>query len=135
MARLIDTTVFIDVERLGHPVSMVRELVAGESIAISSVTAAELLLGVERADSLRRRQHRLDFVESVFADFLILPFDLRVARVHARVWAYLLSAGQRIAQHDVMIAATTLAHDMSLLTENLRDFERVPGLVVGRPDW
>ena len=135
MARLIDTTVFIDLERLGHPASALRTLLADEIIAMSSVSASELLLGAERADSPERRRQRAEFIESVLADVPVLPFDLRVARVHARVGAKLLATGQAIARHDLMIAATALAHGYAILTDNLRDFERVPGLVVHQPDW
>jgi predicted nucleic acid-binding protein len=102
---------------------------------MSSVTASELLLGVERADALERRQQRAVFVESVLADLPVLPFDLHAARVHARVGAQLIASGQPIARHDLMIAATALAHGYTMLTDNLRDFERVPGLMVQRPAW
>jgi tRNA(fMet)-specific endonuclease VapC len=135
MARLIDTTVLIEAERRGHSLSVIHGLAEGESVAMSSISAAELLLGVERADSLSRRQQRLEFVDSVLADIPVLPFDLDVARVHARVSAHLLATGQPIARHDVMIAATALAHGYAMLTQNLRDFERVPGLVVQAPSW
>jgi|SRR5687768_4323285 len=135
MAQLIDTTVLIDAERQGQTLSVLQELLAGESIAMSSISAAELLLGVERADTLARRQQRLEYVNSILADIPVLPFDLDVARVHSRVSAYLLATGQLIPQNDVMIAATALAHGYAMLTHNLRHFERVPGLFVQRPDW
>ena len=135
MAQLIDTTVLIDAERQGRSLSMLQELVPGESIAVSSISASELLLGVERADTLARRQQRLEYVNSILADIPVLPFDLDVARVHARVSAHLLATGQAIPQNDVMIAATALTHGYAMLTHNLRHFERVPGLVVQRPDW
>ena len=135
MAQLVDTTVLIEAERLGHPLSVLRELGSGEPIAVSSISAAELLLGVERADSLSRRQQRMEYVESILTDIRVLPFDLDVARVHARMAAHLLATGQPIAQNDVMIAATALAYGYAMLTHNIRHFGRVPGLVVQRPDW
>ena len=64
-----------------------------------------------------------------------LPFDLRVARMHARIWAQLAAAGQPIGAHDVLIAATALAHGYAVLTQHLRDFQQVPGLVVRQPNW
>ena len=135
MAQLIDTTVLIDAERQGQTLSVLQELLAGESIAVSSSSAAELLLGVERADTLARRQQRLEYVNSILADIPVLPFDLDVARVHARVSAHLLATGQPIPQNDVMIAATALAYGYAMLTHNFRHFERVPGLFIQRPDW
>ena len=65
----------------------------------------------------------------------VLPFDLLVARVHARVSAQLLDAGRLIGAHDLLIAATALAHGYAVLTQNLRDFRRVPGLDVRQPSW
>ena len=58
-------------------------LAAGESLALASITASEQLSGVERADTLERRQHRLAFVEAVLRIVPVLPFDLQVAREHA----------------------------------------------------
>jgi tRNA(fMet)-specific endonuclease VapC len=110
-------------------------LAAGEPLALASITASELLSGIERADSLEHRQRRLAFVETVLSIVPVLPFDLQVAREHARLDAQLRALGQQIGANDLLIAATALSHDMPVLTENLRDFERVPGLVVQRPDW
>jgi len=134
MARLIDTTVFIEVERRGHPPSAVQVLAAGEPIAMSSISAAELLFGVERADSLERRRQRVEFIEAVLAEVPVLPFDLHVARVYGQVWGRLRATGTQIARHDLMIAATAMAFGNEVLTYNIRHFERVPGLTVSRPD-
>jgi tRNA(fMet)-specific endonuclease VapC len=135
MARLIDTSVIIKFERQGHHQRLFSALTAGEALAVSSITASELLLGAERADTEDRRQQRFGFVDAVLRLIPALPFDLQAARVHARIQAQLLSAGQQIGANDLFIAATALAHNMPVLTENIRDFERVPGLVVHRPDW
>ncbi len=57
-----------------------------------------------------------------------------VARVHARLVADLTAAGRLIGPNDVMIAATAVAHGYGLLTLNVREFARVPGLDVRRHD-
>ena len=44
-------------------------------------------------------------------------------------------AGQTTGAHDLLIAATALAHGYGVMTDNIRDFERVPGLEVRQPDW
>ena len=75
------------------------------------------------------------FVEAVLQLAPTVPFDLRVARTHARLWSELAAAGQQVGAHDQLIAATALAHGYAVLTENLRDFQRVPGLAVRRPTW
>ena len=65
----------------------------------------------------------------------ILPFGLAEARIHARIWAGLTASGTLIGAHDLLIAATALAHGFDLLTDNVREFSRVPGLVVRQPVW
>jgi tRNA(fMet)-specific endonuclease VapC len=120
MARLIDTSVIIDLERRRHPAERISVLAAGEPLALASITANELLSGVERADTLEHRQHRLTFVEAVLRIVPVLPFDLQVAREHARLDAQLRTVGQLIGANDLLIAATALTHEMSVLTENLR---------------
>jgi tRNA(fMet)-specific endonuclease VapC len=97
---------------------------------LSVITASELLHGVHRADTPRRQLTRSAFVEAVLAAFPILELDLNVARVHAKLWADLAGTGALIGAHDLWIAATALAHSLTLLSTNLRDFGRIPGLVL-----
>jgi tRNA(fMet)-specific endonuclease VapC len=130
MARLIDTSVFIEIEQRGQPISDLFRTMTGEPVGLSSVTAAELLFGVERADAGKRRLARAAFIETVFSALFIVPFDLPAAREYARMSAYLRRVGQDISVHDHMIAATALAHGFSVVTHNMRHFERVPGLDV-----
>lgn len=59
-----------------------------------------------------------------------IPITESVARLHAAIWAQLEAAGEIIAAHDLWIAATSLTHGLTLVTRNVRDFERVPGLEV-----
>lgn len=50
------------------------------------------------------------------------------ARAHAQLWAKLASEGVLIGAHDLWLAATCIAHDLTMITANLREFERVQGL-------
>ena len=128
MALLIDTSVLIAVERKEAPTPPGE--FDGESASISAITASELLHGVERATDEARRARRQAFVERVLDTLPVLPFDLDVARVHARVWARLSGRGEAIGAHDLIIAATALSRDLVVLTRNTREFTRVEGLVV-----
>jgi predicted nucleic acid-binding protein len=112
-----------------------QEVTAEPLSALSSVTAAELLLGVERARSEDRERRRAEFVDAVLVAFPVLPFDLEAARAHARIAAELFASGETIGQHDLMIAAAALARGYAVLTHNVRHFERVRGLVVEVPNW
>lgn len=135
MARLIDTSVWIALERRGESLSALDEVTNGEPFALASITASELLVGVHRAATQEQRERRLDFVESVLDHVPILPFDLVAARAHAQVIVTLSAVGRAIGSNDSQIAAIALASGYVLLTHNLRHFERVPGLVAQRPDW
>jgi tRNA(fMet)-specific endonuclease VapC len=108
-------------------------LVPNEALAIAAITASELLTGVHRANTESRRLRREAFVEGILALIPVLPIDLRVARVHAHLWAILAADGQTIGAHDLWIAATALTHGYSVLTHNVREFNRMPGLVVVQP--
>ena len=135
MALLIDSTVFIALERQDRRIVELASSAGDEPVALAAITASELLAGVLRADTPERRLRRGAFVEAILDVVPIVAFDLRIARVHAQIWTQLMAAGQGIGSHDLLIAATALAHDNSILTENVREFGRVAGLTVRRPDW
>ena len=59
---------------------------------------------------------------------LILSFETEEARVHAGLFAFLAKKGKMIGAHDLIIAATAIVHNCAVLTENFKEFERVPGL-------
>jgi tRNA(fMet)-specific endonuclease VapC len=72
----------------------------------------------------------LAFVEGVLARLEPIPIGPEVARIHAEVWARLEVDGAIVGAHDLWIAATALAHDLTVMTSNVREFERVPGLSI-----
>jgi predicted nucleic acid-binding protein len=99
-----------------------------EPFGISIVTVAELLHGVERANTEVRRIKRQAFVERVLEVFPVLPFDIAAARTYARIWAALARKGETVGAHDLIIAATAISLDYAVLTMNLRDFGKIEGL-------
>ena len=94
------------------------------------VTVSELLIGVHRANTEERRQRRSAFVEAVISGVGVLDFTIESARVHAEIYADLAKKGQMIGAHDLIIAATARHHGLSILTDNVDEFSRVPGLQV-----
>jgi predicted nucleic acid-binding protein len=94
------------------------------------VTVSELLLGVHGADTEARRNRRSAFVEAIIAGVRALNFSTEIARLHAQIYAELGRQGQLIGAHDLIIAATARHHGLSLLTDNVDEFSRVPGLQV-----
>jgi tRNA(fMet)-specific endonuclease VapC len=129
LGTLLDSSVLIRLERSGRGLLAVPE---DEEVGIAAITAAELLHGVLRANAQHRSQ-RAAFVEHALETLPVLPFDLTVARVHARLWADLASSGRLIGPHDLIIAATALASGWLVATHNVSEFSRVPALVVREP--
>ena len=130
MAVLIDASILIEAERGRLDLEPHVERHRDEESFVSVITASELLHGVHRATSVNIRAKRSAFVEGVLERFPLLSVDLACARAHAQVWADLRKAGAMIGPHDLWLAATCLAHGLTMVTANLREFERVPGLAV-----
>ncbi len=138
MGTLLDTTVFVELERATRelPQTVAMRAVADrlqdtigaeEEVGIATITASELLHGVHRA-SEQHRARREAFVETTLDAFPALPFDLLAARVHARIWAQLAAAGRDVGAHDRIVAATAIASGWRVATANQRHFEHIPGL-------
>jgi tRNA(fMet)-specific endonuclease VapC len=127
---LIDSSVLIDIERGLFDLDRLPADAADEDIAISAVTAAELLHGVHRASKGRIRARREAFVERLLEAWPVLPFDLIAARIHAKLWAELAAKGVSIGAYDLMIGATAVANGLHLITRDKRSFPKIPGLQV-----
>jgi len=128
MGVILDSSEIIALERSR---GSVESLVAGredEPFGISVVTMAELLHGVERADTETRKIRRQAFVEKVIEMIPVFPFDSGVARIYARIWASLVQRGFTVGAHDLIIAATAISMDYTVITANRRDFEKIEGL-------
>ena len=128
MGLLIDTDVWVLAERSASPLNLSRWQHLGEAY-MSAVTASELLVGVERANSAQRRAKRAAFVEHLLGSIAVLDFSFAVARTHARMLAALPKSKTATA-HDALIAATALHHGCAVLTRNQADFQIFAGLAV-----
>ncbi|WP_333647959.1 PIN domain-containing protein [Candidatus Binatus sp.] len=128
MAALIDSSVFIAGERGRIDLADLLASLGGELLALSAVTASELLYGLQRARTAAQRERRNAYVEAIFAQMTVLAFDLTVARVHSAVSTELDRTGRQVGAHDLMIAATAMAHDYRVATRDLRSFPKIPGL-------
>ena len=132
MGVIFDSSVLVYLER---NLQQIEKIIAGrenEPFGISVITVSELLHGVHRADSEKRRLKREAFVEKVIEVFPVYPFDLAASRIYARVWANLARKGVTIGSHDLMIGATCISLGFSVVTLDVRDFEKIPGLKVER---
>ena len=101
---------------------------APANIAVPTIVVYELETGIAK-DAVKRRG-QLDQLLQVVA---VLPFGIEEAKAAARLRARLEQDGTPISPMDTLIAGTALAHRAALVTRNVREFGRVPGLQV--QDW
>lgn len=96
-------------------------------LCISSITLAELEYGMKHSsDPVRNEQALLRFL----APLSVLPFGAAAASEYGEIRAYLQSQGIPIGPLDMLIAGHAKAEDMILVTNNVREFERVPNLEI-----
>jgi len=119
---LLDTSVFVASES-GRRIDV--ESLPGEG-AISPITVAELHVGVLAAADVDTRARRLATLEAV-ADIETLPIDNRVAAAWALLRIHLAESKRRLNVNDLWIAATALAHDLPVVTQD-DDFDPIDGV-------
>ncbi len=106
---------------------------APESLAISVITAGELRFGVKRLGTSQRASALAQRLEQILESFATLPLPPEAGDCYAATRTHLETKGTPIGGNDLWIAAHALAGDMTVITNNLREFQRVPGLKV--EDW
>ncbi len=128
MGALIDSSVLIAAERGSLDLGSILEGYGDVDFALSAITASDLLHGVHRANSEKRRSRREAYVETLLSRLPVIAFDLVSARTHARLSARLAAKGVAIGAHDLIIAATAIARGLDVATRDERSFPRIPGL-------
>ncbi|MGB7591212.1 MAG: type II toxin-antitoxin system VapC family toxin [Terriglobia bacterium] len=129
MAFLMDTCVWVDVERGVLAPADVEALTQGEPIFMSPVTLAELRFGAEIASDPGTRQKRLAALRRLERKPL-LPIDGTTGGIFGSLAAQIKAAGRqhRYRVQDLWLASQALQHACRLLTRNKHDFEDIPGL-------
>ena len=123
---LLDTNIVIYV--IKHRPPEVREVfnLHHGRMAISAVTLAELLHGAEKSADVPRN---LRVVEDFCSRLDVLPYGLKAAQHYGSIRATLERRGQPIGVNDLHIAAHARSEGLTLVSNNLREFERVEGLL------
>lgn len=134
MSYLIDTNVLSELRRRDPDVNVVRWMAdrPATTLYLSVLTLGELRKGVEGLPEGNRKRRLLDWLEVELPTFFagrILPVDATVAVRWGRLLA---QAGRPLPAIDSLLAATALAHGLTLVTRNLRDFQH-PDLTVLDP--
>ena len=124
---MLDTNIVSDLVRRPQGVVAKRIAEIGEqAVCTSIVVAAELRFGSAKATSTRLRQQ----VDAVLAALPVLPLDIPVDRCYGEIRHVLEQSGNPIRPNDLLIAAHAVTLDLILVSANLREFQRVPGLTV-----
>ncbi len=97
-------------------------------VAISAIVAHELFYGAFKS---QRMSHNVALVDALL--FPVIEFDKEDARQAGQIRASLATKGAGIGPYDILIAGQAIARDVILVTHNIREFARVPGLRL--EDW
>ncbi|HUY27521.1 MAG TPA: type II toxin-antitoxin system VapC family toxin [Candidatus Binataceae bacterium] len=131
MRFLLDTCVISDFAQ-GHPQVLARvKSIAPAELAASTITEMEVAYGLILNPKLARRLKPV--MDAFFGAIHVLPYDRASAQASASARAILKRRGRPIGAYDVLIAGAALAHDLIVVTSNVREFKQVEGLRV--EDW
>ncbi len=127
LAYLLDTNILSDLVRHPQGMAATRITKAGEDrVCTSIVAAAELRYGAAKSNSAKLA----DRVDLILSALEILPLEVPADHRYAALRHHLTRQGTPIGPNDLLIAAHALASELTVVTANVREFSRVPGLKV-----
>ncbi len=124
---LLDTNILSDFIR--HPTGKIFtkiQEVGEETICTSIIVACELEFGAEKKNSQRLKQR----ITLAFSMIPVLPLTQKVTSYYAKARTYLEQQGTPIGNNDLLIASHALSLNLTVITNNVREFSRVPNLQV-----
>ena len=131
MKYLLDTNIYVALIRQ-RPKGLIKQLTSYKpgDIGISTITIAELIHGAQKSSQVEQNMAALD---QFLLPLEIADFDQSAAFVYGYIRNYLESKGTLIGSMDMLIAAHALSLDVALVTNNTREFKRIPNLKI--EDW
>jgi len=131
MKFLLDTNTCIALIRR-RPAGLIKKLTSYRpgDVGISTITAAELVYGAQKSNLTEQNMTALD---QFLLPLEVADFDQSAAVFYGEIRAYLESKGTLIGSMDMLIAAHALSLEVALVTNNTREFKRVPNLKI--EDW
>ncbi len=136
MGLILDSSVVIDAERRGETVERLIERIINsigdQDAALSAAGLTEIVRGIYRASTPQIRSRRESFLNELLADLTVYPYTKETAMLAGKLDGEQQNKGVVIPFADLLIGATALALSYSVLTVNVRHFERIPGLSVVR---
>ncbi|HEY5330866.1 MAG TPA: PIN domain-containing protein [Acidobacteriaceae bacterium] len=134
MGAVVDTGIFIAHERRGSSALVLRagltNISPPESFVVSCISLAELVHGIYRAKTSEQYAKRYTFVREVSSAFPVLSFTEDTAWIAGRIRGEQAKAGNTLPFADSLIAAVAIELDYGVVTLNVRDFVRIPGIRV-----
>lgn len=130
MGLVVDTSALIALERSGRGAAELVGKLGEEAPVIPAIVYAELLVGVELADSIGRARRRRARIEALVARCPVIEFGSAIAELWATMFATLSREGLMIPANDLVVAVTALYLDYGVLVgpKDEAHFRRVPGL-------
>lgn len=125
LAYMLDTNICIHVMKTYPPRLRERFNRLAEQLCISSITLGELHYGAEKS---ARRAENLTAIEHFVARLEILPFGPKAAAHYGQMRAELERAGTPCGPHDMQIGGHARSEGLTVVTKNVREFGRMPGL-------
>jgi tRNA(fMet)-specific endonuclease VapC len=136
MGLILDSSVVIDAERRRETVEgLIARVIAvtgDQEAALSAVGLTELIHGIYRARTPEIRLHRETFLDELLRDLAVFPYTKVTAMLAGKLDGEQQNVGIVIPFTDLLIGATALSLGYSVLTANLRHFQKIPGLPVVR---
>ena len=128
MPFLFDTDAISELLRPKPAAGFVRwvRAVPREEQFVSAITVGELYQGAYASPATERHLENIE--TRVLPAVTVLPFDAAVAKTFGRLRAELYAAGKPLEDADLQIASTALYHGLTLVTGNLKHFQRVSDL-------
>ena len=124
---LLDTNIVIDVLKR-RPVEVLAVFNTNASrMAISSITLSELIYGAEKSLNVNRN---LEAIEEFVSHLDVLPYDAKASQHYGQIKATLERKGEIIGENEIHIAAHAISQGLILVSNNLKEFNRVPNLAL-----
>ncbi len=126
MKYLLDTNICIHFFRGDNNLIEILQNVGVENCAISEITLAELYFGAENS---KNPQKNFQLIDLLSKQIIILPI-LEAIPEYAKQKVKLRRKGEMISDFDLLIATTAIAHDLVMVTENVKEFKRVKNIKI-----
>ena len=123
---LLDTCVCISMFRNEGNVRDTLRKIGTKNCYISEITVAELYFGLAKSEDKKRK---LEDIREVQRLFRVIP-AYSSFKEYGEIRFSLEHSGQRVDQFDLLIGATAIHHQMTLVTSNIKHFERIQGLEI-----